>query len=340
MSPWALGPSLGGSGSHAPAWEQVRALRVRFADRARNLGRDGACAPSRTFIPWLVRPAGPQALRKPCGRGECPVRPSPDLLLAVMLAVTTGARQGELLGLRWKDVDLTAGVLRLRVDNETTTKGGIRSLPIVSQVRPLLADRLTAYRQGKVADLMGSGLVFPSRVSINQPVDLRKPFETALERAGIEGFVWHDLRHSAASFMAANGASLLEIGAVLGHKCAQTTARYSHLTEQASHALVRGADDKLLGDGDAAPKSRRRSASSNPRDQDMPSVTLKAHFDGRSILLDEPYQIPPHARLLVTLVEPGQDDERALWAGLSLSGLAGAYGEDEPDYGPADVKCQ
>jgi integrase len=177
----------------------------------------------------------------------CQESKSPDLLLAVMLAVTTGARQGEILGLRWKDIDLTAGVLRLRVDNETTTKGGVRSLPIVSQVRPLLQDRLAAYRQGKVADLTGSDLVFPSRVSLNRPVQLRKPFETALERAGIKDFVWHDLRHSAASFMAANGASLLEIGAVLGHKCAQTTARYSHLTEQASHALVRGTADKLLG---------------------------------------------------------------------------------------------
>lgn len=72
----------------------------------------------------------------------------------------------------------------------------------------------------------------------------------------------------------------------------------------------------------------------------MPSVTLKAHFDGRSILLDEPYQIPSNARLLVTLVEPGWDDERALWTGLSLAALAGAYGEDEPDYGPADVRRQ
>ena len=72
----------------------------------------------------------------------------------------------------------------------------------------------------------------------------------------------------------------------------------------------------------------------------MPSVTHKAHVDGRSILLDEPYQIPPNARLLVTPVEPGQDDERALWRGLSLSGLAGAYGEDEPDYGPTDATRQ
>ena len=41
----------------------------------------------------------------------------------------------------------------------------------------------------------------------------------------------------------------------------------------------------------------------------MPSVTPNTHFDGRSILLDEPYQIPPEARLLVTLVGPGQDEE-------------------------------
>ena len=60
--------------------------------------------------------------------------------------------------------------------------------------------------------------------------------------------MWHDLRHSAANFMAANGASLLEIGAVHGQKCAQTTARYAHLTERARHALVRGAADKVLGD--------------------------------------------------------------------------------------------
>lgn len=72
----------------------------------------------------------------------------------------------------------------------------------------------------------------------------------------------------------------------------------------------------------------------------MSSVTLKAHFDGRSIRLDEPYQLPSNARLLVTLVEPGWDDEHVLWTGLSLAALAGAYGEDEPDYDPADVRRQ
>ena len=70
----------------------------------------------------------------------------------------------------------------------------------------------------------------------------------------------------------------------------------------------------------------------------MPSITLKAHFDGQAIVLDEPYALPANARLLVTLVESEQDVERCAWTDLSLSGLAGAYGEDEPDYGPADVK--
>jgi hypothetical protein len=70
----------------------------------------------------------------------------------------------------------------------------------------------------------------------------------------------------------------------------------------------------------------------------MPSVTLKAHFDGRAILLDEPYTLPANARLLVTLVESDPDEERTDWGALSLSGLAGAYGDEEPDYGPADVR--
>ncbi len=153
----------------------------------------------------------------------CRESSSPDLYLAVLLSITTGARRGELLGLRWKDVDLAKGVLALRVDNETETKGGERTLRIATQVQPLLNARLAEIRAGDAENQIGAALVFPSRVSARQPIDLRKPWETALKRAEIENFRWHDLRHSAASFMAANKASLLQIGDVLGHKNAQTT---------------------------------------------------------------------------------------------------------------------
>ena len=177
----------------------------------------------------------------------CRASASPDLLLAVMLSITTGARQGEILGLRWRDVDLDAGLLRLRVDAETTTKGGIRTLPIAPQAVPLLQSRREARRASKVTPLRDDGFVFPSRVTNAKPVALRRPWETALQRAGIEGFRWHDLRHSAASFLAKGGASLLEIGAVLGHRSANTTRRYAHLTEQHTNGLVLGLADKLLG---------------------------------------------------------------------------------------------
>ena len=62
----------------------------------------------------------------------------------------------------------------------------------------------------------------------------------------------------------------------------------------------------------------------------MPPVVLKAHFDGREIKLDEPYDLPPNARLIVTVLPAGMED--ADWRALSLNGLARAYGDDEPDY--------
>ena len=188
----------------------------------------------------------------------CRASTSPDLLLAVLLAVTTGARAGELLGLRWRDVDLEEGLLQVRVENETTTKGGVRTLALVPQLVPLMQaryDRAKAMererqRKAKIATLrdLGGLLVFPSRVSENKAVDLRKPFETALAKAGIADFHWHDLRHSAASFLAKRGATLLEIGAVLGHKTTQTTKRYSHLAPSHTHELVRGLANDLLGE--------------------------------------------------------------------------------------------
>lgn len=183
----------------------------------------------------------------------CKSSESPDLYLAVLISITTGARQGEVFGLRWCDVDLVGGALFLRADNQTRTKGGVRRVGIASQVRPLLEERLDALKlkckgaDGDEKDMPERGLVFPSRISTKQPVDLRTPFWTALRRAGIENFRWHDLRHSAASFMAANGASLLEIGTVLGHKSSNTTKRYAHLTEQATDILVQNTADKVLG---------------------------------------------------------------------------------------------
>ena len=63
----------------------------------------------------------------------------------------------------------------------------------------------------------------------------------------------------------------------------------------------------------------------------MPGITLNAHFDGQQITLDEPFEIPSNARLLVTVLET-PDLERGDWAALSAEQLARAYAENEPEY--------
>lgn len=65
----------------------------------------------------------------------------------------------------------------------------------------------------------------------------------------------------------------------------------------------------------------------------MKTVTLSAHVDGQRIQLDEPFDLPSDARLLVTIL-PGEavDSERADWHARSKAGLARAYSDDEPDY--------
>jgi hypothetical protein len=70
----------------------------------------------------------------------------------------------------------------------------------------------------------------------------------------------------------------------------------------------------------------------------MAAISLKAHYDGRTIQLDEPYELLPNARLIVTVLPPeSSEDERAAWAVLAVEGLARAYGDNEPDYSTSDI---
>ena len=71
----------------------------------------------------------------------------------------------------------------------------------------------------------------------------------------------------------------------------------------------------------------------------MSVVTLKAHYDGKQVCLDEPYPLKVNTQLLVTVV-PGDsaEDERQAWLAASQAGLARAYGENEPDYSDAVLR--
>jgi hypothetical protein len=69
---------------------------------------------------------------------------------------------------------------------------------------------------------------------------------------------------------------------------------------------------------------------------DQTVVTLRAHFDGERIHLDEPYALRPGAKLLVAVLSVAEPDDREAWQALSARRLEDAYGEHEPDY-PSDL---
>ena len=70
----------------------------------------------------------------------------------------------------------------------------------------------------------------------------------------------------------------------------------------------------------------------------MPAVTLKAHFNEKQIVLDEPFDLQPHSSLMVTALPKEDAGEDAHWHSLAADALARAYAGNEPDYSPADVK--
>jgi integrase len=154
----------------------------------------------------------------------------PRLYLLVLLALTTGARKGELLGLTWADVDFEQATLHVG----RSKNGDPKVLPVV----PAALEQLRAF-----AGAAGA-LVFPSAEKPEQAYSFEPRWQQALKAAHIRGFRFHDLRHSAASHLAQNGATLLEIADLLGHRQLSMTKRYSHLASGHRAALV----NRVMGD--------------------------------------------------------------------------------------------
>ena len=156
----------------------------------------------------------------------CKESDSQFLYPIVVLALSTGARRGEILNLKWDQVDLKRGVITLF---ETKNKE-IRVLPLAGHALKLIKD-LSKVRH------INSNYVFPGSTA-KEPINIRWTWEIALKRAKIENFRFHDLRHTAASYLAMNGATLAEIAEILGHKTLQMVKRYAHLTEQHTSKVV------------------------------------------------------------------------------------------------------
>ncbi|GBE29058.1 MAG TPA: site-specific integrase [Bacteroidetes bacterium] len=168
----------------------------------------------------------------------CQSSSNPDLYLAVILALSTGARRSELWNLRWSQIDLAGQKIIL----DETKNDERRVLPIFGKAHELLTERSITQRR------LDTDLLFPGRTNPKIPQDLTHPWQRAIQEAKIVDFRWHDLRHSAASYLAMSGATPTDIAAILGHKTLQMVKRYAHLSEPHTASVVERMNKKFMGE--------------------------------------------------------------------------------------------
>jgi integrase len=135
----------------------------------------------------------------------------------VMCALHTGMRKGEILNLKWDQIK--SGFIYLR---ETKTKNR-REIPVNDQLAQV-------FKEIRKEEGFKSKNVFTYHSQTISRVD--RAFKGALERAGIEDFKFHDLRHTFASHVLMRGGSLKDVQELLGHKTMTMTLRYSHLSQE------------------------------------------------------------------------------------------------------------
>jgi integrase len=178
----------------------------------------------------------------------------------IMLALRTGMRRGELLGLRWRDVDLTGGTLTIRQTLQYIPGGtGLVLAPtktVNSERRIALPssciDALTEHRERQEREAIGAawpdtGLVFTTRHGgMINPANVSRDFKALLQRAGLRTIRFHDLRHSCASLLLDQGVDLVVIKELLGHAHISITAdTYAHVRLRLQRDAIERMGDAL-----------------------------------------------------------------------------------------------
>lgn len=161
----------------------------------------------------------------------CRKSDSPFLLPIFIVALHSGMRRGEVLSLKWENLDFKNKEICLPM----TKNGEPRDIPMTEEV----LDTLSTLFQSKQISL--SGLIFHSPTNPNRPISIRSAWERVLQKGGIQNATFHTIRHTACSYLAQLGIPRILIARIVGHKDSRTTDRYTH----AEKGYLREAIDKL-----------------------------------------------------------------------------------------------
>jgi integrase len=151
----------------------------------------------------------------------CDKSGNPDLALVVRIALASGARQAEILHLRWRMVDLARQCAFL----PTSKNGEPRVMPLPGKITTELR------RRNKVRNL-ASDLVFPSPENPNRPRNVWQAWDVARKAAKLPDFRFHDLRHTAATEMLRAKVDSRIVATVLGHRSLNMMRRYAHVAPE------------------------------------------------------------------------------------------------------------
>ena len=139
----------------------------------------------------------------------------------VILSLNTGLRRGELFDLRWEHVDFES--CQLRIDGKNTKTGHTRYVPLNQEG----LRTLETWRRSSDSE----SYVFPSKLG-GRMDNVNKAWYSLVERAGLESFRWHDMRHDFASKLVMAGVDLNTVRELLGHADIKMTLRYAHLAPE------------------------------------------------------------------------------------------------------------
>lgn len=156
---------------------------------------------------------------------------NPSAIAIIRLLAFTGARKNEIASLKWSELDLERGYLRLG-----DSKTGAKVIPIGAPAREVLA------AQSAIDD---SPYIFPASTGGRQFQGLERVWAKVKTRAGFPKLRLHDLRHSYASMGLARGDALPVIGAILGHADLKTTSRYAHLADDPVRQAADGISESI-----------------------------------------------------------------------------------------------
>ncbi|QDK34010.1 site-specific integrase [Sphingomonas sp. IC081] len=162
----------------------------------------------------------------------CKESANTQLAAIVQLLLLTGARKTEILTAQWSNVDLDRRTLYL----PQTKNGKPRHVPLAAAA----VEVIKGLRRWDKCDWL-----VPNPTTREPFTDLKRPWDTARDKAGLSDVRIHDLRHSAASFMVNNGVDLYAVGKVLGHSSPDTTQRYSHLSDSTLLSAVEAGAAKM-----------------------------------------------------------------------------------------------